>query len=49
MKTQITAEQFHATIIKGSTDATCKPYVSKQHAPKKQNVAALQTSLNRGL
>lgn len=49
MKTQITPEQFKATIIKGSTDTTAKPYISKQRAPRKQNVAGLLASLNRGI
>lgn len=49
MKPQITPEQFKATILKGSTDRTAKPYVSKQRAPRKQNIAGLQASLERGI
>lgn len=52
MKTQITPQQFHATIIKGSTDATAKPYVSKQRPSFKQDankLVALQASINRGI
>jgi len=49
MKPRITPEQFKATILKSSTDRTAKPYVSKQRAPKEQNVAGLQASLERGI
>jgi len=49
MKTQITAEQFKATILPSVTKPQVfTPYVSKPVTIKKRDVSALQASLERG-